>query len=165
MKRDPMHRETRALRLFPGSCACDPLGEPASGCSAVCYVNYFLITWLPFYLVRERHFSMDNMAKIGGAAYLLGACFAVAIRLAFRPLDRVGRDSHSRSQGLYGWRTRIGRNFPWAVRCRSGPLDSVVMLILGSVLHRASFQYVGNHADDGRTPSGRTMDRLPELRW
>jgi MFS transporter, ACS family, D-galactonate transporter len=38
------------------------------------YVNYFLITWLPFYLVRERHFSMDNMAKIGGAAYLLAAC-------------------------------------------------------------------------------------------
>jgi MFS family permease len=37
------------------------------------YVNYFLITWLPFYLVRERHFSMDNMAKIGGIAYLLAA--------------------------------------------------------------------------------------------
>ena len=40
------------------------------------YVNYFLITWLPYYLVRERHFSMDNMAKIGGTAYLLAACFS-----------------------------------------------------------------------------------------
>jgi len=40
------------------------------------YVNYFLITWLPFYLVRERQFSMDKMAKIGGTAYLLGACAA-----------------------------------------------------------------------------------------
>jgi MFS family permease len=40
------------------------------------YVNYFLITWLPFYLVRERQLSMDNMAKIGGIAYLLAACFA-----------------------------------------------------------------------------------------
>jgi MFS transporter, ACS family, D-galactonate transporter len=40
------------------------------------YVNYFLITWLPFYLVRERHFSLDKMAKIGGIAYLLGACIA-----------------------------------------------------------------------------------------
>jgi ACS family D-galactonate transporter-like MFS transporter len=38
------------------------------------YLNYFLITWLPFYLVRERHFSMDGMAKIGGFAYLMGAC-------------------------------------------------------------------------------------------
>ena len=37
------------------------------------YVNYLLITWLPFYLVRERHFSMDKMAKIGGIAYLLAA--------------------------------------------------------------------------------------------
>jgi nitrate/nitrite transporter NarK len=37
------------------------------------YVNYFLITWLPYYLVRERHFSMDKMAKIGGIAYLLAA--------------------------------------------------------------------------------------------
>ncbi len=41
------------------------------------YVNYFLITWLPYYLVREQHFSMDNMAKLGGIAYLLGACFSM----------------------------------------------------------------------------------------
>lgn len=27
------------------------------------YVSYFLITWLPYYLVRERHFSMQNMAS------------------------------------------------------------------------------------------------------
>jgi MFS transporter, ACS family, D-galactonate transporter len=41
------------------------------------YVSYFLITWLPYYLVRERHFSMNNMAKLGGIAYLLGAMFAI----------------------------------------------------------------------------------------
>ena len=40
------------------------------------YVNYFLITWLPFYLVREQHFSTENMAKIGGIAYLVAALFA-----------------------------------------------------------------------------------------
>lgn len=39
------------------------------------YVSYFLLTWLPYYLVRERHFSLFDMAKIGGTAYLLGACF------------------------------------------------------------------------------------------
>jgi ACS family D-galactonate transporter-like MFS transporter len=38
------------------------------------YVNYFLITWLPFYLVRERNFTMSTMARVGGLAYLLGAC-------------------------------------------------------------------------------------------
>jgi MFS transporter, ACS family, D-galactonate transporter len=41
------------------------------------YVSYFLITWLPYYLVRERNFSMDHMAKLGGAAYLTGACVSI----------------------------------------------------------------------------------------
>jgi MFS transporter, ACS family, D-galactonate transporter len=37
------------------------------------YFLYFLLTWLPFYLVRERNFSVDNMSKIGGATFLLAA--------------------------------------------------------------------------------------------
>ncbi|MFB3778000.1 MAG: MFS transporter [Bryobacteraceae bacterium] len=37
------------------------------------YLWYFLLTWLPFYLVRERHFSMDSMAKVGALAYLTSA--------------------------------------------------------------------------------------------
>jgi MFS family permease len=41
------------------------------------YVLYFEITWLPFYLVRERHFSMGTMAKIGGLGYLCYAASAV----------------------------------------------------------------------------------------
>lgn len=35
------------------------------------YLSYFLITWLPYYLVHERHFSMDNMAKTIGLAYVM----------------------------------------------------------------------------------------------
>ncbi len=41
------------------------------------YVNYFLITWLPFYLVRERHLSMNRMAQVGGTAYLAAAGVAL----------------------------------------------------------------------------------------
>jgi len=37
------------------------------------YVSYFLITWLPYYLIRERQFSVNNMAKLIGAAYLFGS--------------------------------------------------------------------------------------------
>jgi MFS family permease len=49
------------------------------------YLLYFLIAWLPFYLVRERHFSMNGMAKIGGAIYLSQAlCSALCGRLADR---------------------------------------------------------------------------------
>ncbi len=54
------------------------------------YVNYFLLTWLPFYLVRERHFSMYSMAKIGGAAYIMGACLAVTTGWASDRLIRSG---------------------------------------------------------------------------
>jgi ACS family D-galactonate transporter-like MFS transporter len=40
------------------------------------YKLYFLLAWLPFYLVRERHFSASSMAKIGGALYLSQALSA-----------------------------------------------------------------------------------------
>ena len=64
----PRLREFLRLRSAWGTCA---------GLFAGNYLSYFLITWLPFYLVRERHFSVDNMAKIGGIVYLLGGCFAL----------------------------------------------------------------------------------------
>jgi ACS family D-galactonate transporter-like MFS transporter len=38
------------------------------------YLWYFLITWLPFYLVRQRNFSLQTMSLVGGAAF-----FALAI--------------------------------------------------------------------------------------
>jgi MFS family permease len=37
------------------------------------YFFYFLLTWLPFYLVRERHFSMQAMASLGSLAYIVTA--------------------------------------------------------------------------------------------
>jgi MFS family permease len=52
-----------------------------AGSFCFAYVLYFLIAWLPFYLVRERHFSMDSMAKIGGVLFLAQAlCAAVCGR-------------------------------------------------------------------------------------
>ncbi|OOG37575.1 hypothetical protein B0E52_14915 [Rhodanobacter sp. C06] len=37
------------------------------------YVWYFVLSWIPYYLVHERHWSMTQMATIGGSAYLLMA--------------------------------------------------------------------------------------------
>ena len=34
------------------------------------YFWYFLLTWLPTYMVMERHFSMDRMASMGALAFL-----------------------------------------------------------------------------------------------
>jgi len=35
------------------------------------YASYFLVTWLPFYLMRARGLSMTQMAKAGGFVYVL----------------------------------------------------------------------------------------------
>ncbi|HXN52497.1 MAG TPA: MFS transporter [Candidatus Acidoferrum sp.] len=40
------------------------------------YLSYFLITWLPFYLVHERHFSIPAMSLVTGVAFLATAVSA-----------------------------------------------------------------------------------------
>lgn len=42
------------------------------------YLFYFMITWLPSYLVLERHLSMETMAGIAGAYYLVDAVSAIS---------------------------------------------------------------------------------------
>jgi MFS transporter, ACS family, D-galactonate transporter len=37
------------------------------------YASYVLVTWLPFYLMRERQLTMTRMATVGGSVYLLFA--------------------------------------------------------------------------------------------
>jgi ACS family D-galactonate transporter-like MFS transporter len=41
------------------------------------YGLYFLVAWLPFYLVRGRHLSMNQMARVGGLIFLLAAVAAI----------------------------------------------------------------------------------------
>src|SRR6266849_10569071 len=41
-----------------------------AGLFAYNYLSYFLITWLPFYLVHERHFSISKMSLVSGVAFL-----------------------------------------------------------------------------------------------
>lgn len=42
------------------------------------YFWYFLLTWLPSYLVTQRHFSMEEMARVGSLAYFVIAITATA---------------------------------------------------------------------------------------
>jgi MFS family permease len=64
------------------------------GLFSVNYVNYFLITWLPYFLVRERHFTLRGMATLAGVAYIASACCAL---LAGRLSDRWVRAGASPS--------------------------------------------------------------------
>lgn len=49
------------------------------------YCLYFLVTWLPSYLRRGRHFSMDEMARAGGSIFLI---FAVSSLVSGKISDR-----------------------------------------------------------------------------
>jgi MFS transporter, ACS family, D-galactonate transporter len=96
------------------------------------YVNYFLITWLPFYLVRERHFSMDRMAKIGGIAYLLAAlACTLAGWLSDRWIARGATPSLVRKAFTGGGVGLSGIFLGLAVI--SGPRLCVALVILGVV--------------------------------
>ena len=101
------------------------------------YVNYLLITWLPFYLVRGRHFSMDEMAKIGGAAYLLGAAFStLAGWLSDRWIIAGNSPTHVRKLFTGGGLALAGISLGLAAI--SGPVLCVVMLFLGVIFFGAS---------------------------
>lgn len=43
------------------------------GQSSINYFLYFLVTWLPFYLVRGRNLSANEMANAGGLLFLVSA--------------------------------------------------------------------------------------------
>jgi MFS family permease len=55
------------------------------GQASINYFLYFLLTWLPFYLVRARHLSLNQMARLGGLVFLLSAAAsAISGKLADR---------------------------------------------------------------------------------
>ena len=49
------------------------------GQSAINYYLYFLVTWLPFYLVRARHLSLTQMARAGALVFLMSAIASTAV--------------------------------------------------------------------------------------
>jgi MFS family permease len=55
------------------------------------YVWYFMLSWLPFYLVRERGFSTVEMAQITGAAYVVNSLSAVSAGWVLDWLIKHGR--------------------------------------------------------------------------
>ena len=50
----------------------------ASGHFCANYLLYFLISWLPYYLIHERHLSMTTMAGTAGVLYALDSFSAIA---------------------------------------------------------------------------------------
>lgn len=65
----PGFAEILRQRSFWGVCA---------GHFSVNYLAYFMLTLLPFYLVHERHLSMQTMAKVASAYYAVEGLSAIA---------------------------------------------------------------------------------------
>jgi len=98
------------------------------------YVLYFLLTWLPSYLVQERNLSMQRMGWTAGAAYLLTAISALISGWLYDRQIVAGRTP-----------TRVRKTFTAAGMAAvaifllgcvlAGPLLSVFMLMITSVAY------------------------------
>ncbi len=55
------------------------------------YNFYFILAWLPIYLVKVRGFSMESMAAIAGGAYLINAISALLMGWGTDAWCRAGR--------------------------------------------------------------------------
>jgi MFS family permease len=64
----PLFREILSRRALWGA----SLGHFASN-----YVYYFILSWLPFYLVKSRGFSIESMTAVASFAYVLNAASAL----------------------------------------------------------------------------------------
>ena len=49
----------------------------ALGLFSTNYSFYFLLNWLPYYVVRERGFSTGEMASLTGSAYFISALSSI----------------------------------------------------------------------------------------
>jgi ACS family D-galactonate transporter-like MFS transporter len=73
------------------------------------YSLYFLVAWLPFYLVRARNLSMDQMARVGGLIFLFSAVAAILTgKLSDRWIAAGASASRVRKALLGGGMTGLG---------------------------------------------------------
>lgn len=56
------------------------------------YVFFFVLNWLPYYVVRERGFSTAEMARLTGSAYVVSALASI---IAGWVIDRFVRAGHA----------------------------------------------------------------------
>ena len=64
----------------------------AIGHFCVNYLAYFVLTWMPFYLVREKRFTLPTMGKLAALFYVVEASFTIVTGAV---TDRSIRAGHS----------------------------------------------------------------------
>jgi MFS family permease len=96
------------------------------------YVFYFVLSWLPLYLVQERGFSIARMAALGGGVYLMQAAGSFATGWAYDRWHQRGVTPNRM------YKTTIVVSLLAAAACLvgvvvAGPVVSAVCLMLAGV--------------------------------
>ena len=104
------------------------------------YSFYFILSWLPFYLVKVRGYSMGSMAVIASWAYLLNAVSALLIGWAADRWIRAGRSVDLVYKGLMAMAHVSG------IACMAGMVllpaaGSIAALFIFEII--AGFSYPG----------------------
>ena len=97
------------------------------------YSFYFILAWLPVYLVRVRGFSVATMAGIAGGAYLINAFSALATGWATDRWCKSGRSPDLIYKGLMG-STHLA-----AIGCIAG---MALLPVTGSIACLFAYEFV-----------------------
>jgi ACS family D-galactonate transporter-like MFS transporter len=73
----PAHRAGEGTPTFAAILRQREFWAASAGHFSGNYLFYFLISWLPFYLVHERHLSMASMAATAGVLYSVDSLSSV----------------------------------------------------------------------------------------
>jgi ACS family D-galactonate transporter-like MFS transporter len=105
----------------------------SGGSFCFAYMLYAVVVWLPFYLMRERHYSMVAMARIGGAIYAMQALFALLSgRYADRRVAASGCGNMHRTFMVLG--TCVGGTMLFLSTLLPPSLSLCALLVLGACL-------------------------------
>jgi MFS transporter, ACS family, D-galactonate transporter len=126
-----------ASRHDSGAGMLEILRQPSAWGTCFClfagnYYLYFMVTWLPYYLVRERHFSTGGMAKVGGAVFLVSA---VSATICGRLSDRwiVSGATPTRARKTFMVAGCIGIGAFLAASVVAPPTLSIVLLMMAGL--------------------------------
>lgn len=78
------------------------------------YTYYFILQWLPYYLVQSRGFSMDKMADVVSESYVINALAAVSVGWG---LDALVRRNIS---ATFLYKSAMGVSHIGAIACMAG---------------------------------------------
>jgi MFS family permease len=118
------------------------------------YSFFFVLAWLPTYLVKERGFSIDEMAATAAPAYALSALSSVLSGFVIDRWIRGGRTANAIHKGLMtiGYTTGVVTTIGIAVLPRYGSIASLYLYeFFGGIAAPSIFAVAQAFAGPGAT--------------